>query len=467
MTPEQREATIVDLDAEIQRLEQYAEPTTTQAQRLAEARTECRALKIERVHAVLNSGGRTEAGAFGNGYGDRPSAPVSPWEQQNMAVRDRALRTIERAHRSGDLPDYAAERASGLVEHGPQRDRTLAAQWAATTGAEAYRTAFAKLLADPTRGHMLWSAEEQGAYQAVAEVQGQMRAMSLTDSAGGYMVPLTLEPSIILTGTGSINPLRQVSRVVQTVTDQWQGVKSAGVTAEWIAEATQVADAAPTLDDVPITVHKGDAFVPFSFEVGMDAPNFLNELQTLLLDAADQLQATAFTTGSGTGQPKGIITALAGTASEINVITSETFAAADVFAIQEALPPRFQARARWQANVAVLNDIQQFETAAGAKVFPEVSAEPPMLLRKPLHENSNMDGAWNVAATANNYILVYGDFSQFIIVDRVGTTLELIPNIMGANQRPTGQRGALLWFRTGSDVSDVAAFRMLDLPTTA
>ena len=38
---------------------------------------------------------------------------------------------------------------------------------------------------------------------------------------------------------------------------------------------------------------------------------------------------------------------------------------------------------------------------------------------------------------------------------------------MGANYRPTGSRGALLWFRTGGNVSTINAFRMLDVPTTA
>jgi predicted phage gp36 major capsid-like protein len=52
-------------------------------------------------------------------------------------------------------------------------------------------------------------------------------------------------------------------------------------------------------------------------------------------------------------------------------------------------------------------------------------------------------------------------------VDRVGSTLELIPNLIGANQRPTGERGALLWFRAGSEVVNIAAARLLDIPTTA
>ena len=90
------------------------------------------------------------------------------------------------------------------------------------------------------------------------------------------------------------------------------------------------------------------------------------------------------------------------------------------------------------------------------------------LLGKPINEVSNMDGAINAAATANNYVLLYGNFKiGFVIVDRIGSQMEMIPNLVGANRRPTGQRGAFLWFRTGSDVVLPQALRMLDIPTTA
>ena len=76
-----------------------------------------------------------------------------------------------------------------------------------------------------------------------------------------------------------------------------------------------------------------------------------------------------------------------------------------------------------------------------------------------------MDGAYGAEATANNYVLIYGDVrAGFYIVDRIGTTFELIPNLVGANQRHTGQRGALLWFRAGSEVVIPEALRLLDIP---
>ena len=108
------------------------------------------------------------------------------------------------------------------------------------------------------------------------------------------------------------------------------------------------------------------------------------------------------------------------------------------------------------------------ETSNGALKFPGMHDSPATWLGKRWYENSNMDGAINAAADANNYVLVYGDIAKaFFIVDRVGATLELIPNLVGGNQRPTGQRGAILWFRTGSEVVVPQAARLLDIPTSA
>ncbi|KXF51061.1 hypothetical protein AXA44_15445 [Rhodococcus sp. SC4] len=384
-------------------------------------------------------------------------------------VRDQAMRTIDRHTKSGDLPTHAAERVEHLMAAGSSASQSWVQRWTVAAGDDAYRTAFAKLCADPERGHLLWEPDEADAFRRVAHIQAEQRAaMSSADANGGYMTPLVLDPSILLISDGSTNPLRQISRVVQTTGSQWSGVTSAGTSAEWLAEAAEAADASPTLQQPNIPVHKGDAFVPYSFEVGQDAVNFLSELQTLLVDAADQLQATAFTTGTGIGQPKGIITALTGTSAEINSGGTEALTSADVYTLQNSLGPRWQPNAVWTANLSTINTLRQFETGNGALKFPSLQVNPPTLLGRAVHENSNMDGVVNPAASGSNYVLVYGDFSSnFVIVDRIGTTLELIPNLVGANRRPTGQRGALLWFRTGSDIVHPAGFKMLDVPTTA
>jgi HK97 family phage major capsid protein len=410
--------------------------------------------ELQLVRDAYRSGElRIEGGDGASAYGNRPRLQPTLSREGGEARR-----AIDAAARSGMLPDHAAEKATRLVEQGSLRDRSIAARWATTTGSEDYLRAFAKLAGDPVRGHLLWTSEEHEAYRRVAEFQAETRAMSLTDASGGYMVPLTLDPAIMLTSAGSINPLRRIARVVQTATDQWSGVTSAGVTSEWKAEAGEVADASPTLANPNIPVHFGDAFVPYSFEVGMDAVNFVQELQTVLVDGADQLMNTAYTLGTGTGQPKGVIVALTGV-SEVAAATADVFAKADVYNVQNALPARFSARAQWTAHIAIINLMAQMETTAGARLFPEIG--DGRLLNKPLNELSNMDGT---IAAGVNLVLLYGDFQAgFVIVDRIGTTLEFISNLVGANRRPTGQRGALLWFRTGSDVVVPQAFKLLNV----
>src|SRR5207302_1890286 len=61
---------------------------------------------------------------------------------------------------------------------------------------------------------------------------------------GGFLVPPSLDPTVILTNAGTINSWRQLADVKQTATQTRKGVSSAGVTAEWTAEAAEAAGAA-------------------------------------------------------------------------------------------------------------------------------------------------------------------------------------------------------------------------------
>ncbi|PWG73795.1 phage major capsid protein, partial [Enterococcus hirae] len=80
-----------------------------------------------------------------------------------------------------------------------------------------------------------------------------------------------------------------------------------------------------------------------------------------------EFDTTAFTTGSGTNEPTGIITALDGTASELSPATAETFAVADVYSTENSLPPRYRgaASAAFMMNRATINDIRQFASDDG------------------------------------------------------------------------------------------------------
>ncbi|MER7459219.1 phage major capsid protein [Micromonospora sp. NPDC126480] len=382
--------------------------------------------------------------------------------------RDKALRFIEAAERSGELPTHSADKVDRLLRTGTTDERSNAARWAEAAGDPDYLRAFGKLLADPARGHLTWDARESEAYRRARALGDEMRAaMSTGNNAGQELIPLSLDPSILLTNDGSINPIRRNSRVVQTATNQHRVVTSAGATAEWKTEAAEAADGSPALAEVDIPLFLADCNVIYSYELAWSTRDLVAELQPVVMDAVDQLEATAFTTGNGTSAPQGLITGLAGTSSEINGTGTEALIAADIYALQNALPPRFSEGAAWYTNIRTINTARQFETTNGAIKFPELMTNPPMLLGKRVWETSNMDGTLNTAASESNYLIVYGSLKQaYCIADRIGSFVEITPR-MGSNSRPKGERNLTLYRMTGAKVVRAQACRLLDVPTTA
>jgi predicted phage gp36 major capsid-like protein len=56
--------------------------------------------------------------------------------------------------------------------------------------------------------------------------------------------------------------------------------------------------------------------------------------------------------------------------------------------------------------------------------------------------------------------VVSRDFQQYAIVDRVGTSIEVVQNVFGTNHRPIGARGFYMHFRVGADCLIPDAFRL-------
>jgi HK97 family phage major capsid protein len=348
----------------------------------------------------------------------------------------RALNAIE------DAPEHMADAMRERATELAQGD-ALIARHILLTGSPEYHAAFRAFLRNP--------------HDMAARA-----SMSLTDANGGYLVPFTLDPTIVLTNDGTANPFRQISRIETTATDTWNGVTSAGVTAEWLGEGSQAADASPTTGNIQITPVKGFASVNASFELVADS-SIAAQLPRLFQDAKDRLEGTAFATGAGgTTAPMGIVTAVAAvTASRVAATTTGALTAAtDVYRLIEAVPPRHRSAASWVGNYAILNKIRQFDVYGGSSFWANLGADvPPQLLGRPVYESSAMASA----VTTGSNVLIAGDFSEFIIVDRVGMSIKYDDNVKGANQRPTGEVQWAAFWRVGSGVANANAFRVLQL----
>lgn len=364
-------------------------------------------------------------------------------------MKERAKYAIEQGDFASDSidPDEARGNAEKLLKT-VDRDGALARRYL-ETGSPTYQRAFGKVLLgqEPT-------PEER-------------TALGVTGANGGYAVPYTLDPTVIHTSTYSVNPFRAISRVIQITATTWNGVSSAGISAAYAAEATEASDNSPTLVQPTITPVRAQAFVPYSIEIDQDWMGLQAEITSMISEAKDDLEASKFFGGSGTNEPYGVST---GATATLNTAATATFAVADVYSTEVALPPRYRPRAEWIANRAIYNRIRQFDTAGGAQLWTEnlqrgLANQVPTpgntgynLLSYPTNEVSTMGTSIATGGT----IAILGDFSKFVIVDRVGMNVELIPHLFGSSNRyPTGQRAIYAIWRNGSKVVDGNAFRKL------
>jgi HK97 family phage major capsid protein len=319
------------------------------------------------------------------------------------------------------------------------------------TGSPLYKRAFWK--AALSGGSAALSSEEQ-------------RALSLGATTGGQAVPFTLDPTVIPTSNSVVNPARALARV-ETISgsNTWNGVSSGAITATRVAEAAAATDNTPTMAAPTLTVTKAHAFVPFSIEVQEDWGALEAEMGKLLQDAKDDEEANAFVVGVGTTVfPQGFVV---GTTNTSAAATGLTVTAANVYALEAALPPRFRPNASFVANRSIYNIIRGIDTAGGAALWLYISQG--LVTQAPTPGNTGATllgrGAWEASAmqaTVVNAtkIMIVGDFNYFLIVDRIGLNIELIPFLFGAGQGnlPTGQRGLYCWYRNSSKVLSASAF---------
>src|SRR5262245_21368556 len=399
-----------------------------------------RPASVERVYANIRNG-------LDDGAGDVRRLT-------NGEARDRAMRVLDTdrvatAHLTPDQRDQ--------VERQVRRHTDIARRIIVTEN-EAYREAFMKLVTHP-QGALLLSDEERQAVQAWEEY----RAMGeVTPSAGGFGIPVFIDPSIILTAQGSGNPFLTLARRAEINTNIWKGVSSAGVSWSFDTEAAEVSDDSPALAQPTVTVHMARGFIPYSIELGQDYPGFADEMARLLAEGYDEILVDKFSQGSGSGEPRGLLTALdANTNDEVVVTTDGAFGQEDVYKAWKSLPQRYRRNASWMMSVDVNNRVRQFGTANVFHAYTEnlPAAWADMLFGRHVYESPYFPDFTGTTGAAN--ILVVGDFSNYLIATRGGMSVELVPTLVGTNHRPTGQRGWFAYARIGGNSVNDLGFRLL------
>lgn len=292
-----------------------------------------------------------------------------------------------------------------------------------------------------------------------------------TNTQGGFLTPTHLDPSLILTNNGSSNAVRAIARVVTLGPgyDTWNGVTTAGVTASWDAELAEVSDDTPSFASVSIPVYSARSLVQASFEAFQDIAGLQSDVMMLFADARDRLEGAAHCTGTGSAQPKGIVTALdASTSVEITSTTAATIGEVDVHAVYRGVPIRWRGRGNWLMNPVYNLAIKRLGSAVGSAFTGYLTqGAADTILGRPVTESDDMPTTQTTTALDNE--IVYGDFSNYVIVDKPGgMSVEFIPNMFNtSNNLPDARRAWFAHWRTGADAVNLQAFRILQDKTSA
>lgn len=267
---------------------------------------------------------------------DRARADTEPRVQAEQIAPhcrqalDGAMRTLERCQRDDVMSERAAVAMERVVRH--QDPVGLTARYLTAVADPAYNSAFGKLLQYADTAAMRMTADEQAAVQRVSAIEAERAMVDATGASGGFGLPIAIDPTILLTSAGALNPIRELADVRQISTYTPRLVSAATPAANYGAEMTEVADGTPTLVQPTVTTAKGMEFIPFSIEIGEDWTGLQQDLLKLLTDGQAILDATMFLAGTGSNQPQGLFSGAGGlqTTSRTQTATTATSVSGDL-----------------------------------------------------------------------------------------------------------------------------------------
>ena len=385
-------------------------------------------------------------------------------EHRNQLYRDNAMRITEQAtfpHPDTDV-QKTRDRMAWLLDHHDTDDKQLAKRFMATSS-PLYRRAFKKLILQQP----LSPEEQRGTALAVG-----------VDGTGGFAIPVIFDLSVIAIGvhSGAVNPYRAVCRVVPIVgTDTWNALTATVVTATRTTEAAPAIEQGPTFAQPQYIVKRVQAQITYSLEVAQDRADIESAMATLIQEAKDNEEETSFAVGAGGGSASIGVGPVSGTSGAYTAVAgagSGVIAEGDLTATESALPVRHRFGAQWFMNRVNIRKIQSLETSGGklfggSIYFPSVGQVDLSavgntglrLLGYPVNESPSLPTATTTTITIGTLL----NPQQYVIVDRIGMNLQIIPFVFGASQGNlvTGQQALYAMWRNTAAPLNVDAGRTL------
>ncbi len=311
------------------------------------------------------------------------------------------------------------------------------------------------------------------AFMARGTRQGIMAAVQTDDDEqGGVAAPAEVDNTISRV-LGEVSVMRRISTVRNISRASFKKVKSlGGATSGWVAEReTRPETSTPTLSVLDFPAMELYA-MPASTQGALDDVQFnveqwlAEEVRTEFAEA----EGTAFITGDGDSQPRGILdyTVVANASyvwGKLGYIATGTSAGFDatnpgdaIIDLIYGLKGPYRQNGRFVNNTLTLATMRKFKDGDGNYLWqPSAQAgEPSLFLGYPVEEDDNMPDI-----AANSYSMAFGDFKRgYLVVDRVGVRIL---------RDPYTSKPYVLFYvtkRVGGGVQDYEAIKLLKFGTS-
>jgi HK97 family phage major capsid protein len=268
----------------------------------------------------------------------------------------------------------------------------------------------------------------------------RLREMSMGDAtSGGVLVPDEFRPQIL-----QVDPMATIVRPRATVIAAGSAPDAkvtlpavdygtnmfGGAEVNWIGEGGSKPETDIDLVEVSLDPKEVAAFVTVTDKLLRNAPAAGPFVAQMLRTAISASEDYAFLRGTGTGQPKGLLSAAC--AVSVARATSAQVGFADVAAMFSRLLPESMGRAVWIANPTVLPELIDMADGNGHRIWINGDASkgvPGTLLGIP----TLFSGRTPTLGTKGDLILA--DLSYYLIKDGYGPAIEASPHVKFTNNK--------------------------------
>lgn len=278
-----------------------------------------------------------------------------------------------------------------------------------------------------------------------------------TQSQGGYTVPTEVAKEVAdaLKAYGGVRSVADVIATSGSNPINFPTSDGTSETGELIAENTTASGADPSFGVVTLTTYKfSSKIVAVPFELLQDAAVDMEAfIRMRLATRLGRVQNTYFTTGTGSSQPNGVVTAAASgkvglTGQTLSVIFD------DLVDLVHSVDTGYRnlGNCRFMMNDSSLKVIRKIKDSSGRPIFIPGwdGLAGPMadtLLGYPVTINQDV-----AVMAANAKSILFGDFKFYKIREEMGATIFRFDDSAYVK---LGQIGFLAWVRAGGNLADV------------